>query len=1035
MTSDNDFERIKEKLDLLQIITQETGLSMKGKHLSECPFCHGHECFSLFNAGRQFKCHQCGRGGDLFSFLQEHKSIDLQESLRYAARIAGLTLSAPAKGSRDLKLSTKERIFIEAATYYHNHMLDNGGKQYLIQERGHKEDVLRKMQIGWTDGWLLEYLRSKQFTDTEITASGLAKPRKDHEGVEHLTDFFVKGVAIFPHHEKGRVLHFTIKDPQKKYKYQLPEKERLKDWRFYNQDALSKYGEVIVVEGENDLLSVLDSGVDHVIGMIGQPAEYQLKALSTFCSKKHLYLWLDNDQGGKNFVRKICKGMSGSGGTNIRIISHPSGPEGSATYMKDPDEYLRKFEGDRRKEIKRLQDEARDYISWEIGEIAQGEDKDERLKALRDRGIFAAVADMVEVEKIVYIEKLSKLGWTEESIEKELDQNQELWSKLQVYFAQTPKKDADPNIIAGMIFKSLCQQGRFYRDRMGDVYLLYHHSIYSIGNNRPFNALVKKLTGLLPTKEPGRSVWESLASEAYNSGMQIDLASWIHTDRATDSIYINLNSPNNGILKISPAGVEELPNGMNKEGVLLKSSKKILPMNFLPDADIKEGMAALQELVFENMTCEREQRYLILCWFLSAFMLDFSPYMGLMKFSGASSAGKTTAAKLLSLLIYGKDDLGDPSAAAAYAVASQNPLLIIDNLESDDFTKSILKFLLLSATKGGKEKRTQGTDSDTIQEQPKALVLITAIEPFVKAELINRTFDIDFSFKFKNDAFVEDEVIRSVIKRRDLILSAILKFISRDILPNLDVRKDYITVLKKEHKNHAKNRTDEYLALLMLMLEKMLKYVPYYDEDDFLFGTPEEIPTAAKEIRNAWIDYQNAKAKDTETSSNSIIKLLDGLVSEYMGKMKSISEPTVHKDYPGEDVFVYYHQDYHIEAVKTKAKSHCMACHKIRDSYAEGSEKCECTDAQAGDIYSRAIFEFTATSSEMVDALDLLCRNRGIKNPYGTASIFTKRLSNDEKTLKSAGWELVKKDDTQDGPYFKKIHGTRFLKFRKVIVR
>jgi hypothetical protein len=102
-------------------------------------------------------------------------------------------------------------------------------------------------------------------------------------------------------------------------------------------------------------------------------------------------------------------------------------------------------------------------------------------------------------------------------------------------------------------------------------------------------------------------------------------------------------------------------------------------------------------------------------------------------------------------------------------------------------------------------------------------------------------------------------------------------------------------------------------------------------------------------------------------------------------------------------------------------------------SYAEHDRKCECTDAQAGEIYSRAILEFVATSGEVVEALDRYCRNSGSKNPYATAAIFTKRLTNDEKTLKAAGWELVTKDGQE--PYFKKIHGTRFMKFRKVIVR
>jgi DNA primase len=954
----------------------------------------------------------------VFTFLEAFHKIDKSESLKKAAQLAGIELKAEKKpkDSAKVNFTVKELIFLDAAKHYHDNISNNGGKAYLIEKRGHKDEVLKAMQVGWSEGDLVGCLRSKGYTDVQIKASGLGK-EKEIDGKTLLIDFFKKGLAVFPHYDKEKVLHFTMKDPEKKLAYQLPNDSRMKDWRFYNQSALSKFNEVIVVEGENDLLSILDADVQHVIGLIGQPAEYQIKSLKTYCATKHLYLWLDNDDGGKAFIRKICTDLNRS--NNIRIIVYNE-------EFKDPDEYLRSFNPsqppltlrggqggviDRRKEIKRLQAEAVDFITWEIGEIAKLETLELRLKALKDRKVFAAVADMVEAEKLVYIEKLVALGFNPEAIEEQIEVNQDLRRELAIYFERVPKKDADPNFVASIIYKHLGQNGRFFHDRMSDVYLLYQHHIYQIGNNRPFNALMKKASSLLPTKEPGRSVWESLASEAYNAGRQIDLASWIYTDRSTDTIYINLNSPNSMILKISKDGVTETPNGLNKEGVLLKSSKKILPLNFLPDADIREGMTVLKELIFDNLTCDKEQKYLIICWMMSAFLLDFVPYMGLMKFSGPTSSGKTTAARLISLLIYGNEHLGDPSAAAAYAVSAQNPLLIIDNLESDDFTKSILKFLLLSATKGGKEKRTQGTDSDTIQEQPKALVLITAIEPFVKEELINRTYDIDFSSKNKEERFIEDEAIRAIIKRRDMIMSAVLKFIQKDVLVHLEQRKDFITVLKKEHKNHAKNRTDEFLATLMLMLEKLLKYVPYYDPEDFMFGTPEEMSEATKEIRNAWISYQNSKARETETSSNTIVKLLDGLMREYILKMKDLP-PEYHKDYD-DDVFTYLHQDYNLEVVKTKAET--------------------LKDEQTGELYTRAHMEFVSTSGDIVYAMDRFCKNNGIKNPYDKASVFVSRLRNDRELLRRSGWELVSREGCE--PYYTKRQGERYWKFRKVIIR
>lgn len=990
------YETIKNHTNLEKVIIDETGLQKKGHHLEECPFCQGHECFSIKDG--HYKCFQCSSSGDVFTFLESFHHIDKAEALKKAAEIAGIELKEKKpKDNSGVNLTIKETIFIEAAMHYHANVSANGGRAYLMEQRGHKGDVLDTMHVGWSLGELTEYLRSKGFTNDQIKASGLAR-EKTIDNKPMLVDFFKKGLAVFPHYDKEKVLHFTMKDPEKKLAYQLPNEARLKDWRFYNQTALSKFGEVIVVEGENDVLSVLDADVQHVIGLIGQPADYQIKSLKTFCAAKHLYLWLDNDEGGKGFIRKICTELNRS--NNIRIFVYDEA-------FKDPDEYLRKLQGDRRKEIKRLQAHAVDFITWEIGEIAKLETLELRLKALKDRKVFQAVSEMVEAEKLVYVEKLVALGFNAEAVEEQIEVNQDLRRELELYFTRFPKKDADPNAVASIIYKHLSQAGRFFRDRMSDVYLLYQHHIYQIANNRPFNALMKKSSGLLPTKEPGRSVWESLASEAYNAGRQIDLASWIYTDRNTDSIYINLNSPNNTILKVSKEGVKETPNGLNQEGILLKSSKKILPMNFLPDADIHEGMTALKELIFDNLTCEKEQRYLILCWMMSAFLLDFAPYMGLMKFSGPTSSGKTTAARLISLLIYGNEHLGDPSAAAAYAVSAQNPLLIIDNLESDDFTKSIFKFLLLSATKGGKEKRTQGTDSDTIQELPKALVLITAIEPFVKVELINRTYDIDFSSQNKSEDFVEDEAIRAIIKKRDIIMSGILKFLQRDILSNLQKRRDFIIVLKKEHKGHSKNRTDEFLATLMLMLEKLLKYIPYYTPDEFLYGTE----TGEKEIRTAWISYQDAKARDTETSSNTIVKLLDSLMREYVIRMKDLQAE--YDDIYKDDVFKFSHPDYLIEVVKTKAET--------------------LKDEQTGELYTRAQIEFIATSGDIVYALDKCCKNNGIKNPYDKASVFVSRLRNDRELLKRSGWELVGRPDFE--PYWTRREGRRYWKFRKVIIR
>jgi DNA primase len=1001
----NDFSRIKAGLNIQDVITRETGLAMKKHHLEACPFCKGHDCFSIQEEKQSFKCFQCDAQGDIFTFFEKYHNLDKREALERAANLAGIELTPPKnKGQKRPDPSSKEKIFFEAARYYHGRMLENGGRKYLTETRGHNIESLKHLGVGWSDGRLVDYLQSIGFDEKAILDSGLARMRKIN-GVDHLADFFPEGFAIFPHWDRDRVLHFTKKDPNKKASgYQLAQKNRAGEWRFYNQGALRKFNEIILVEGENDLLSVVDAGAYNVIGMIGQVSDLQIQALQKACRNKHLYLWMDNDEDpkrlfakGKGYVRKICNSL---GGIVVKVIVYPG-------KFKDPDEYLRAFEGDKRSEVRRLQEEAKDYVSWEILQTGMLDGLDQKLARLKELKIFSRVAGMVEIERQVYIEKLQLLGFSEEAIVQQLETSQDLLREISIYVQRTDPKERDPNFMADLIYRHFSRDGRFFYDRDNRVYLLYRHKIYEAGSNRPFNALMKKMTRLLPTKEPGRSVWESLASEGYNSGHKIDLAKWIQTDRATDTIYINMNSPNNIIFKVNPKKIEEIPNGLNDDNVLLKSSQSIMPVTYLPDTDIREGMTALRELIFNNLTCELEQRYLLVCWLISAFFLEFGNCNALMKFSGGTGSGKTTAARLLSLLLYGSPHLGQPSTAAAFSMASQNPLLVIDNLESADMNKGIRNFLLLVATGGQKQKRTPGTDTEITEESPKALICITAIEPLLQEEMINRTFDVEFSSREKSDDFVEDEVARGILKKRDLILSAVLKLIQQKILPHLEARREYVTVLRKEYRGHSKNRMDEYLAMLMLILDTILPYIPYYQEDDLLAG----IELGEKEIRQSWIDYQNAKARATEVGSNDILKMLDGLTREYLAKMQGL-EPQYVEGFE-DQVFVMTHPEYLIEMIKTKATLD--------------------VDQASNEEYFRASIEFTATSRDICMAFDRFCKNNGLRNPYGKAAVFGARMHDNVQLLKKGGWEVITRPGFE--PYFKRIKGQRFWKLRKTLIR
>jgi len=877
---------------------------------------------------------------------------------------------------------------------------------------------------------LLDHLRGKGFSDADILAAGLAK-EEIIEGAARLRDFFPKGMAIFPHWSHKRVLHFTMKDPrdvpaEKKLKFQMPNEKRDSKWTFYGQDVLERFDEVILVEGENDRLQVLNTGLGYVMAMIGQVSDEQLKALGSKCRGKHLYLWVDNDQAGRGYIRKICTALPE---ITTRIIEY--GKPGD-----DPDSYLKGFEGDGKREVRRLQLAAVDYLTWEISQAAGLATLEEKRRHLQEPGVldksaaqlsgkaypnvFRLIGRQSLIQQEVYKEKLQGLGFSRKAIDQALDFSQDLRKQIAEYKEMlTNPRDLDPILLGEIIFKFFAHHGRFYYDSQDVVYLIYQNQTYVVEKNTAFNALMLKLARMIPEEAPGTQVWSAIKHTAYLNGRRIDMGRWILTDTDKDTIFYNLNSQNNVILKLSRERIEEAQNGMNDDHVLLASSHKILPFHFRPDAEIQEGMSLLKELVFDNLAVKKEQRYLILSWLISGLCPDLAPYQFLMKFEGYASSGKSTAAKLLTALLYKSEDLSDNSAAAAFSSAAKNPMVVIDNLESKDLNRGLQKFLLLAATRGQKEKRKGGSDTDTVEESPRALICITAIEPFTLSELISRTFVIPFDRRQHGiDSFHESEVVEQIKKKRDLILSALLRFIQKEVLTSLEQRKEFMTILNKQFKGHSKDRTNAYLALLMLILEKLLKYLPYHQQDDLMYG----IETGDKDIYTAWIEEQNASSKESETGSNSILSLLDGLVREHLQFAKGKAQMPENVNGYDDPVFLIEHPEYGLRMVKGQPETFCAACKgKVRE--------CQCQ----ADTYTKTVIEFVATSADVTDAFDRLSKNTGKRNPYDSASVFIARLRNDRSLLAKSGWELITREG-QD-PYYKIISGKRFLKFRHTLIR
>ncbi len=1025
--SGSDFERVKEALDLKEVIINETGYQMRGPHLEACPFCSHSGCFSIHGQG--YKCFSCDETGDVFTFLEKYRNIDKAAALRAAAAIAGIQIAEP-KPRRERAESLQEKAYRLAAEHYHAAaaMEDSPAVQWFCGKRGHTRQTLEKLRMGWATDALLPFLKGHGFTDADVIGCGLAKDKDTKNQPITPKDYFWHGLSLFPVIDQaGRVITFTCKDPGKKYPG-LMIKGTTKAF-FINYKALGSE-ELFCVEGENDVASLFDIGVENTAGTAGAPGDEQARLLKNFCSGKTLYLWFDQDkqkkpfdagkpegEAGQHHVRFIYKRLADSNIT-VKIINHP----GEA---KDPDEYIQGLlkggftPAQAKKKIRDLATDAVDPLAWELEQLRTIPETKMRLEAFKARKLAQAISGLkVTADQDVYISLAAKsIGISVKGVEELVNNAVDLYSHLQTIYTHGLKK-ADAHDLANYIYKwfSNSAGARFFKTSDQRVWLFYNRKIFEIGNNLDFNTLMFRLTRLAAIEKPGTTVWYFLQTMCNASGEPVDVMSWLHTDREKDLIFLNLNSAHNKIIRIGPS--EEpttIDNGTNESSVLLSSSSQIRPFEYMKASDDTEGVQALKDLIMDATPCEGPQRYFLLCWAISIFMLNYQGDRGLMQVIGSSGTGKSKVAERVSYLIYGESYVGKGTGAAETRVATSNPVVFLDNLENRNLTQPTVDFLLFIANSAHRPKAKSGSDTDVIYQRLQSFGMVTSIEAFPGRypELINRTFPLVLEKGYRQHGYMHDEVIREIHKKRNLMLSAIFRLLAQDVLPRLAERQDWSKYIQTKHPGHNKERNNEHICTMLLILEGLLKYIPLRNDS-------REPKAQGADILGKWIETWEEEAKQTAISSNTLLTFMDGLAKEVIVKMRGKGQRDERHEYGME---LQSHPEFSDEtAVYVYEDPEYLETFFLTETDADGDEYGNTVEVQ--------YFEFILSAKDLWGLFNRYCANQHIRNPFENPTSLGARISNDQGVMESAGWKYINNGNRKQ---YKKIGGDWYWRFQKKV--
>lgn len=283
-----DIDRIRETVDLVDLISEVTKVKKSGRtFMAVCPF---HEektpSMSVDRARGLYHCFGCGKGGDVFSFVQETQGLDFAESLDLLARKAGVTLSKdPGDARRRGRRGAAIETIRQAIEVYHSRLKsasDAGPARSYLRSRGYDKDVIEKWKIGFAGtSWdtLSKELRAAGVDDQALTDAGLS--RKGRQG---LYDFF-RGRLMFPIHDlRGDPVGFggrqvdgvdreNTNNPDAKYVNSPDSIVYQKSRLLYGLDrartAMSSANQGVVVEGYTDVIAMHLAGVETAVATCG----------------------------------------------------------------------------------------------------------------------------------------------------------------------------------------------------------------------------------------------------------------------------------------------------------------------------------------------------------------------------------------------------------------------------------------------------------------------------------------------------------------------------------------------------------------------------------------------------------------------------------------------------------------------------------------------------------------------------------------------------------------------------------------------
>ena len=338
-----DVEEVKERLDVAEVIGGYIPLKQAGRNMKgSCPF-HSEKTASFMVSPEKgiWHCFGCGEGGDVIKFVMQYEGLDFRDALGLLARKAGVELQE--RGSGDAAAKRQRERLSEAlrwaVKYYQASLVQNKpALTYATKDRHLGKQTIKDFEIGYApDDWnaLSHFMVKKGFSAAELKQAGLVGQKA---GRSSIYDIY-RGRLMFPICDAaGNPVGFTGRvlsdDDQPKYlntpQTALYDKSRVIFGLHLAKDAIRTSGEVVLVEGNMDVVASHQAGVKQVVAASGTALTIdQLRTLGRLT--KTIKVCFDADAAGLRATERAIE-LGQTLGLALAMVRLPVG--------KDPDDLI-----------------------------------------------------------------------------------------------------------------------------------------------------------------------------------------------------------------------------------------------------------------------------------------------------------------------------------------------------------------------------------------------------------------------------------------------------------------------------------------------------------------------------------------------------------------------------------------------------------------------------------------------------------------------------------------------------------------------